>query len=55
LNLYYSVSRVLLRLLGEVIFILVGCFITLFTLCPFVTKSGSNFYLDRECIYKPVK
>jgi hypothetical protein len=22
----------------------VGCFITLFTLCPFVTKRGSNFY-----------
>jgi hypothetical protein len=44
LNLYYSVSRVLLRLLGGVIFISVGCFITLFTLCPFVTKTGSNFY-----------
>jgi hypothetical protein len=27
-----------------VIFISVGCFITLFTLCPFVTKRGSNFY-----------
>jgi hypothetical protein len=44
LDLYYSVSRVLLRPLGGVIFISVGCFITLFTLCPFVTKRGSNFY-----------
>jgi hypothetical protein len=44
LNLYYSVSRVLLRPLGGVIFISVGYFITLFTLCPFVTKRGSNFY-----------
>jgi hypothetical protein len=44
LNLYYSVSRVLLRPLGGVIFISVGCFITLFILCPFVTKRGSNFY-----------
>jgi hypothetical protein len=44
LDLYYSVSRVLLRLLRGVIFISVGCFITLFTLCPFVTKRGSNFY-----------
>jgi len=27
-----------------------------FTLCPFVTKMGSNFYfLDRECISKTVK
>jgi hypothetical protein len=42
LNLYYSVSRVLLRPLGGVIFMTV--FITLFTLCPFVTKRGSNFY-----------
>jgi len=45
LNLYYSVSRVLLRPLGGVIFISVGCFITLFTLFPFVTKMGSNFYV----------
>jgi hypothetical protein len=44
LNLYYFVSRVLLRPLVGVTFISVGCFITLFTLCPFVTKRGSNFY-----------
>jgi len=44
LNLYYSVSRVLLRPLGGEIFISVDCFITLFTICPFVTKMGSNFY-----------
>jgi hypothetical protein len=22
-----------------------------FTLCPFVTKRESNFYLDRDCIF----
>jgi len=44
LDLYYSVSRVLLRPLGGVIFISVGCFITPFTLYPFVTKRESNFY-----------
>jgi hypothetical protein len=26
-----------------------------FTLCPFETKKGSIFYLDRDCIFKPVK
>jgi hypothetical protein len=31
-------------MLGGVIFISFGCFITLFTLCPFVTKKESNFY-----------
>jgi hypothetical protein len=44
LDLYYFVSRVLLRPLGGVIFISVGCFITQFTLCPLMTKRGSNFY-----------
>jgi len=46
-------TLVLLRSLGGVI---------LFQLCyfhypvlPFVTKRGSNFYLDRECISKQVK
>jgi len=33
-----------------------GWFLLLyFTPCLFVTKRGSNFYLDRECIFKPVK
>jgi hypothetical protein len=34
-----------------------GSFLLLcFILCPFVTKRGRNFYfLDRECIFKPVK
>jgi hypothetical protein len=31
------------------------CLLLRFTLCPFVTKRGSNFYLDGECISKPVK
>jgi hypothetical protein len=49
LDLYYSISRVLLRPLGGVIFITVVYFYLLcFTLCPFVTKRESNFYLDRE-------
>jgi len=26
-----------------------------FTLCPFETKRGSIFFLDRKCIFKPVK
>jgi hypothetical protein len=43
-TIYYSVSRVLLRPLGGVIFILVGVYLLCFTLCPFVTKRGSNFY-----------
>jgi hypothetical protein len=52
LNLYYSVSRVLLRPLGGVIFISVGCFITLFTLCPFVTKRGSNCYFGPRMYFE---
>jgi hypothetical protein len=36
-------TLVLLRPLGGVIFLWL-IFLTLFTLCPFVTKKGSNFY-----------
>jgi len=44
-DLYYSISRALLRPLGGVISMTVVFFLLLcFTLCPFVTKRGSNFY-----------
>jgi hypothetical protein len=41
---------VLLRHLGGVIFVWFF-FLLCFTLCPFVTKRGSNFYLDRDYIF----
>jgi hypothetical protein len=52
-RLYYSIypgpSKTVRR--SNFVFI----FFTLFTLCPFVTKRVSNFYLDRECISKLAK
>jgi hypothetical protein len=48
-------TLVLLRLLRRVIFIAVGFSYYSVLPCPFVTKRGSNFYLDRECIFKPAK
>jgi hypothetical protein len=44
LDLYYAVSQVLLRPLGGVILFHLIVFLLYFTLCPFVTKMGSNFY-----------
>jgi hypothetical protein len=46
-------TMVLLRSLGGVIFDVVDFyfFLLCLTLCRFVTKRGSNFYLDRDCIF----
>jgi hypothetical protein len=41
-DLYYSISRVLLRPLGGVILIIVGFY---YSVLPFVTKKGSNFWV----------
>jgi hypothetical protein len=52
LNLYYSVSRVLLRLLGGVIFLLVVCYITLFYPLSFCDKKGGVvFYFLTENVF----
>jgi hypothetical protein len=47
-------DTLLLFLLFWILVIVVFSY-TLFTLCPFETKRGSIFVLDRECIFKPVK
>jgi hypothetical protein len=54
-DLYYSVSRVLLRPLGGVISITVGFYYSILPFVPLWQKGGVIFYLDRECISKPVK
>jgi hypothetical protein len=55
LNLYYSVSRVLLRPLGGVIFMTVSFYYSILPFVPLRQKGGVIFILDRECISKPVK
>jgi hypothetical protein len=55
LNLYYTVSRVLLRPLGGVIFMTVSFYYSVLPFVPLWQKGGVIFIFDRECISKPVK
>jgi hypothetical protein len=56
LNLYYTVSRILLRSLGGVIFYFSWlCLLLCLSFVPLWQKGGVIFILDRDCISKPAK